>query len=474
MNSNTLPKIGLLGLMTDAYEPIFPGIIARQEAYAREVATSLAGIAEIYFPGAALNRTSIETIVRDFNMRSLDGILIVLLTYSQGAWIVRALQENHLPLALAVIQPDQIVGEDWDELRLTVNQGVHGAQDNSNAIIRSGIPCQFFAGNRHEERFRSFVGDFARAAAANRFLRRMRVAVFSKMPGMADILNDEMTFLRILGPECVHDTIGSVYRCIEAVSQAEIKKRMDWENSAFEVDPRLKEEDHAEAVRMYLGFKKYLEDGKFDAFTAHFDIFAADGRFKQLPLLAASNLLADGFGYAAEGDSLCAAMVAAAHYISGGLAGNNQISGANFTEMYTMDYEKDAIIFCHAGEGNWATAEPGVKPKLIDRVLGEGGLDNPPTIRFTPAPGDATLVSLAPVCGEKFKLVVCRGEMLGKADMRNCDMPYFFWKPSCGIVNCVEGWLRNGATHHEVVTLGDTAGRWHMLADMLGFDYVEL
>jgi L-arabinose isomerase len=466
MYPKRLPKIGLLGLITGDYEPLFPGITARQEAYAREITKALAGVAEFDFPGAALNRADVEARVRGFNEKDLDGILIILLAYSQGTAIVRALQENKLPIALAVVQPDQTVGDDWDELMLTVNQGVHGAQDNSNAINRLGISCQFFAGNRHEKRFTDFVEDFARAAETYRYLRRMRVGIISKMAGMNDILADEMSVLRKIGPEYLHDTIGVVYNLMQEVTKKEIDDRVAYERSVFEMDPKLKNEDHAEAVKMYLGFKKYLEMRNLDAFTAQFDIFANDGRFRQLPMLAASNLLADGYGYAAEGDSLCAAMVAAANCLGGG--------EANFTEMYTMDYEKKAIIFCHGGEGNWATHRTDMKPRLIDRVLNEGGMENPPTVIFTPRPGAATLTSLAPICGDKFRLIACKGEMLPKSDLKKCEMPYFFWRPDCGIENCVEGWIRNGGTHHEVINLGNITRRWRMLADMLGVEYVEL
>ena len=41
MRERRLPRLGLLGLMTDGYEPIFPGITARQEAYAREIVQSM-------------------------------------------------------------------------------------------------------------------------------------------------------------------------------------------------------------------------------------------------------------------------------------------------------------------------------------------------------------------------------------------------------------------------------------------------
>ncbi len=115
-----------------------------------------------------------------------------------------------------------------------------------------------------------------------------------------------------------------------------------------------------------------------------------------------------------------------------------------------------------------------MKPKLIDRVLGEGGLDNPPTPIFTPEYGRATLTSLVSLNGDKFRLVVAKGEILKKTDMKNCEMPYIFFTPDTGVRSCIDGWLRNGGTHHEVINLGDCANRWKMLCDMLGIEYVEV
>ena len=103
MRERRLPKLGLLGLMTDGYEPNFPGITARQEAYAREIVAEMADVCELYFPGAAMNRADIEAKVKLMNEMELDGMLIILLTYSQGSWLVRALQNNRLPLGFAVV-----------------------------------------------------------------------------------------------------------------------------------------------------------------------------------------------------------------------------------------------------------------------------------------------------------------------------------------------------------------------------------
>jgi len=460
------PRLGLLGLITGGYEDTFSGILKRQIRYAGELVDTLSEVADVEFAGPGVDRKRIEEIVKQYNEKELDGILIVLLAYSQGAYLARALENNRLPIALAVVQPDQEVLDDWEELNLTVNQGIHGAQDNANVINRLRIPCEFFAGNRHDQRFLDFVEDFGKACYTRNRLKNMRTGVFSRMCGMGDILTDDMALLSKIGPESCHDTIGSVYFRMQQVSEEEIEAQIEKDYARFEVDPNLSRESHAIAAREYLGFKKYLEDKGYDAFTAHFDQFADDGRFRQLPLYAASNLMAEGYGYAAEGDVMCASMVSAAHAL-----GDND---GNFTEMYAMDFAKQAIIFCHAGEGNWATCRKDRKVRLIDRYLGEGGLENPPTYIFTPQYGRATLTSLVAVEGGHFRLLIANGEILPKSDLKHCEMPYFFWRPDAGIENCVEKWLQNGGTHHEVINLGDVSKRWKMLAKMLGIECVEI
>ena len=159
-----LPKLGVLALMLEAYEPIFPGIVAQQTDYVRAVLDDLAGMAAFHFDQLALNRTDIERMTAEYNREGLDGILILLCSYSQGQYLVRAMQDNRLPLALALIQPDETVGDDFEELELTVNQGIHGSQDNANALLRAGISCAYYAGSRMDGKLAAFIADFGAAA----------------------------------------------------------------------------------------------------------------------------------------------------------------------------------------------------------------------------------------------------------------------------------------------------------------------
>ena len=460
------PRIGLLGLILDAYEPIFDGITARQEHFLQQIAESLRPEIEVYCPGAKSTRQQIENAVIDMNQRNLDGLLIVMLTYNCSTRLIPSLKTNQLPLALAVVQPDPVVRDEWVELDLTVNQGIHGAQDNANALLRSGHRCQYFAGNRHETRFHDFVVDFGKAAQTCRALRRMKVAVWGRLSGMGDLLTDEFAFYRTIGPEFVHVTVGQIHHAMEKVADAEIQAQLALDRRRFEIDPSISEENLAYAERMYLGLKQYLQENGFDAFTVQFDIFAEDGRFRQIPFLAASHLMADGYGYAAEGDMTCAALLAAAHRLGGG--------DGTFSEMYAMDADTKSILFCHAGEGNWDVANPERKPRLIDHYVGEGGLGNMPTPVFTVRPGPATVASLVSLEGSHFRLVLAGGEILPRAGMTGNEMPYFFFRPQGGVESCVEGWLRSGGTHHEVINASDLVARWRMLCEMIGIELVQV
>ncbi len=456
------PKIGLLGMIIEGYEPIFPGIIARQEAYARQIAESLSGMADVFFPEAATNRASVERIVADFNRDGMDGILIVLLAYSHSTWLMHAMQDNRLPIALAVLQPDEVMRPDFTEIDFTVNQGIHGAQDNANALARLGIPCQYFAGSRNEKRFVDFFQDFSKAAAICTRMRSMRVATIGKMSGMGDLYADEIALYTKIGPEYCHETIGTVSRIMPTITDQAIRDRIEYERTLFEMDPSLSYEDHAHAVREYLALKAFLQERNYDALTLYFEVLGEDGRYRQLPFLAASGLMADGYGYAAEGDAMCATILSAAQQMTD--------KKATFTEMYAMDFREQAILMCHAGESNWNIAKTSKKPRLINKVFQEGGLSNPPTPLFTPEPGKATIVSFAPMVGREFRLMVSDGEILPKDDLNGCEMPYLFFRPDCGMERCVEMWLKNGGTHHEVVTLGKTSACWKMIAEMLGVE----
>ncbi len=460
------PRIGLLGIMQELYDDMIPGITEHQARYASGVAEQLAPAAEVVFTRPARNQEDVESIARQLVADRVDGIMIVMLTYGPAMRTVRALMETPVPLMLANIQPERSITAEWTMDELTYNQGIHGAQDQANALVRSGIPFSVLTGDWRSGEFASAFEDWARAAQAVTALKRSRIALLGyPMNGMGDIRYDPPAMLRRIGPTIVSEDLGALVKRVEAVSAADVEAVLARHAEVFEVASDLPRERHEYAARLECALRAMLRDGDYRAFSFHFDSIGGDGRFKQLPLLAASDLMADGYGYAAEGDTNTAALMCAAQ---------TMIGDAHFSEMYAMDWELDSILISHMGEGNWKLARGDRPVRLIDRPLGIGRLDNPPTPVFSAEPGVATTAALVPLEGEFYRLVVGRGEVLDTIELAKVEMHYFHFRPERGMESFMDEWLALGAPHHFVTNLGEHAGRWRRLAELLDLEYEEI
>jgi L-arabinose isomerase len=466
MATTRKPQIGLLGIMQELYDEMIPRITEHQAAFARELSARLSPHANIVFTRPARNRDDIEMIVKELNASDLDGLMIVMLTYGPAMRTLRALIENPLPVLLANIQPEPSVTASWTMDDLTYNQGIHGAQDQSNAMLRAGFPYSVITDDWRSGRFADAFSSWARAAQTTTKLRRSRIALFGyPMNGMEDILYDATALLRKLGPIVVNENLGDVYARMQKVSDAAIGKVRAAHLERFDVDTNLSKQSHDYAIRFEVALREMLEEGGYDGWSMHFEAIGRDGRFEQLPLLAASDLMADGYGYGAEGDTNAATLVCASHSL---------IGDAHFSEMYAMDYELDSVLISHMGEGNWKVARKDRPIRLVDRPLGIGGLGNPPTAVFSAEPGPATTATLVALEGEFYRLAVAKGEVLDTPELPLVQMPYFHFRPASGMRAYLDGWLRNGGTHHFVTNLGDHLERWRYLAELLDIDFVEL
>ena len=232
------------------------------------------------------------------------------------------------------------------------------------------------------------------------------------MNGMGDIRYDPEAMLRRIGTTVVSEDLGRMHARIEAVHRRRgggARRRAPRAlRDGSEAAPRQR---HAYAARFEIALRAMLEDGGYAGFSFHFDAIGGDGRFRQLPILAASNLMADGYGYAAEGDTNTATLMCAAQAM---------IGDAHFSEMYAMDWERDSVLISHMGEGNWRVARTDRPVRLIDRALGIGGLDNPPTPVFAAVPGRATTAALIPIEGDYYRLLVGHGEVLDTPELPAC------------------------------------------------------
>jgi L-arabinose isomerase len=456
------PRIGLLGIMQSLYDAMLPGITERQGEYARAIGAALEDVADVVVAPPVKEREDAERAMGALEDADLDGLLVVMLTYGPAQRVARLLANTPLPICLANIQPVAGVTAEWDMADLTYNQGIHGAQDTANAMVRAGRPFHVITDDWHADSFRDAVGRWARAAAAVTRWQSLRVGVFGySMNGMGDIQVDVHTLVRTLGPQVLALAPGELHRAATAASASDVAAVLAFEDEQFEIDPRLSAAEREDHARMQVGIKQVLGEHGCGAYSTHFDAIAEDGRFARLPLAAASSLMAEGYGFGAEGDALTAALMCAAR---------NQFGDTQFTEMYAMDFPTDSILMSHMGEGNWRLARADRPVRLIKRPLGIGGLEDPPTFLFQYAVGPATLATLVSLGGERFRLVVAEGEILDTDELPHLEMPYGNFHPSRGVRECMNAWLRFGGPHHQVLNPGHRAAEWEVFCELAGIE----
>ena len=176
------------------------------------------------------------------------------------------------------------------------------------------------------------MGAWARAATGWHEARRLKIARFGdNMRQVAVTEGDKVEAQARLGFAVNGYGVNELVERVAAVGDAAIDDLVDAYDDAYDVAAPLRRggDRHAElrtAARIEAGLRSFLEDGGFGAFT---DTFEDLGGLEQLPGIGVQRLMADGYGFGAEGDWKAAALVrilkvdgrraARRHVVHGGL-----------------------------------------------------------------------------------------------------------------------------------------------------------
>src|SRR5207244_11422148 len=132
--------------------------------------------------------------------------------------------------------------------------------------------------------------------------------------------------------------VGDLKQRVQQVTDAQVQRLAAEYDEAYAVAEPLRAGGSRrpglfEAARIGLGLRSFLEDTGSQAFT---DTFDALHGLAQLPGIAVQRLMADGYGFGAEGNWHTAALVRILKVMATGLPG-----GTSFMEDYTYDLARD-------------------------------------------------------------------------------------------------------------------------------------
>jgi L-arabinose isomerase len=199
-----------------------------------------------------------------------------------------------------------------------------------------------------------------------------------------------------------------------------------------------------DAARIELGLRAFLEEGGFKGFTTTFEDLHG---LKQLPGLAVQRLMADGYGFGAEGDWKTAALLRAVKVMGQGLPG-----GTSFMEDYTyhLDPKNPLVLGSHMLEVCPTIASG--KPKLEIHPLGIGGKEDPVRLVFDAPPGAAVNVSLVDL-GNRFRFLVNEVDVIRPPKpLPKLPVARAVWKCRPDLKTACAAWIYAGGAHHTALS----------------------
>ncbi len=280
----------------------------------------------------AIRRTALEANADD----AVIGVIAWMHTFSPAKMWIAGLDALRTPLLHLHTQAN--VELPWDTIDfdfMNLNQAAHGDREFGYLATRLGAARKTVAGHVSNPAVTSSIATWVRACAGWAATHDLRLARFGdNMRNVAvtegDKTEAELRFGVSVNTWGVNDLVAAV----DDVPDADIATLVAEYEDLYDVAPELRrggerQESLRYGARQELALRSLLESLGARAFTTNFEDL---GALRQLPGLAVQRLMADGYGFGAEGDWKTAILVRAAKVMGAGLPG-----GASLMEDYTYD-----------------------------------------------------------------------------------------------------------------------------------------
>lgn len=375
------------------------------------------------------------------------GIIAWMHTFSPAKMWIRGLKALQKPLLHLHTQFNRDIP--WAEMDMdfmNLNQSAHGDREFSFILSRMRIKRKEVVGHWQDPKVIHKINIWSRVACAWADWQGAKFVRFGdNMRYVAVTEGDKVEAEIQLGYSVNTHGIGDLLAVINSIDEAAIDHLCQEYVDTYDVVDSLKKGNAAhnslkEAAKIELGLRKFLEQGNFKGFT---DTFEDLHGLKQLPGIAAQRLMADGYGFGAEGDWKTAALVRAMKVMATGLEGGN-----SFMEDYTYHFApgNEQVMGSHMLEICESIASE--KPKCEIHPLGIGGKEDPVRLVFNVSGGAALNASMIDM-GNRFRLLVNEVEAVkAEHDLPKLPVARVLWKPYPTMKEGCEAWLLAGGAHH--------------------------
>lgn len=401
------------------------------------------------------------------------GVITWMHTFSPAKMWIQGLKHLLKPLCHLHTQFNAEIP--WESINMdfmNLNQSAHGDREFGFTLSRLRKKRKIIVGHWKSASVRQQLGAWSSVARGWDELQNLKVArIGDNMREVAVTEGDKVAAQMRFGFSVNGYGINDLIPHVEAVTEQEITQLMEVYETSYQLAETLQKggamrASLIEAAKIEIGLRSFLDDGGFKAFT---DTFENLGDLKQLPGLAVQRLMADGYGFGAEGDWKTAAMLRSMKVMAEGLEG-----GTSFMEDYTYHFgqNKSYCLGSHMLEICPSIADGKLSCEV--HPLGIGGKEDPVRLVFDGQSGPAINVSLVDM-GNRFRLIVNEVESVApKAELPNLPVARVLWDAQPNLEVAATAWILAGGAHHTVYTQALDTSYMEDLADIAGIELLVI
>ncbi len=418
-------------------------------------------------PTVETSRICVEDMRRAMNDDDCVGVITWMHTFSPAKMWIKGLQILRKPLLHLHTQANEKLPYDQIDMDfMNLNQAAHGDREYGFILAKLRIPHEVVAGYYEHEDVLAGIRRFAQVAKAIDYSRNLRVATFGN--NMRDVAVTDGNRLEAeikYGWEIKYWGIGEIAKLADEVTAAEAAAKLEEYTAKYVMDTD-KLDAVLEQAKYEIAFEKFMEKNGCHAFT---DTFQNLFGLKQLPGIAAQNLMAKGVGFGPEGDYKISAFSAVLMKMAEGRKG-----ATGFIEDYTYDLTPGQELELASHMLEVPASFAATQPKIQVHPLGIGGKDDPARLVFDSVTGDGIQVTLVDL-GDHFR-IICADIELVKVPHPMPKLPVaqimYRHKPNFAIGTAA--WCYAGGAHHSVVSTALTREDIAMFAHLPGTELIVI
>ena len=399
------------------------------------------------------------------------GLILWMHTFSPAKMWIGGLSALRKPFAHLHTQFNRDLP--WGEIDMdfmNLNQAAHGDREAGFLHTRMRLNRKVVVGHWEDAEVQDRLGAWMRAARGWHDLQGARFARFGdNMRQVAvtegDKVAAEMRFGFAVNGYGVGDLVAKISDA--AIDNRAIDRLCGEYEDRYKVAKELRKNGARHdalryGARIELGLRAFLEEGGFKGFTTTFEDLHG---LRQLPGLAVQRLMADGYGFGAEGDWKTCALLRAMKVMGADLKG-----GTSFMEDYTYHLSPNGHQVLGAHMLEICESIAATRPSLEIHPLGIGGREDPVRLVFDAPAGPALNASLIDM-GNRFRLLVNEVEAVKPPRLPKLPVARAVWECKPDFKTACVCWILAGGAHHTGYSYSVTS---EMLEDFATITGVEL